>query len=238
MDDGTTVFLLFIFFLFLWALFAVFRTMMEDKWAYLIVGGIALCVALGVALYNIITIDVGEMIVLLTLWFFFIVLPVIAVVCTMPAIRARKKYGKDEFLFWGRFPFIGGLNLPEGAPCMAIALRSRVVFTAFGQEYSLPADKIISASVMTKRQIQRQYVSSAGGAVAGAMLLGPVGALIGGAAGQRSIRSSTKYLIFTYQDGEEIKYIVFDATGKGSLANRFKRRYKERRQMETVKIDL
>ena len=53
-----------------------------------------------------------------------------------------------------------------------------------------------------------------------------------------SLRPNKQYLIFAYQDGEEIKYIVFDATGKGSLANRFKRRYKERRQMETVKIDL
>ena len=236
MDDGTTGFLLFIFFLFLWALFAVFRTMMEDKWAYMIVGGIALITVLMNALFS--TMEVGEAIVWLTVLLFGVILPVIAAVCTMPAARARKQYGKDEFLFLGKFPFVGGLNLPEGAPCMAIALRSRVVFTALGQEYSLPADRIISASVMTKRQMQRQYVSNAGGALAGAMLLGPVGALIGGYAGRRSISSSAKYLIFTYQDGEEIKYIVFDATGKGSQANRFKRRYKERRRMETVKIDL
>ena len=236
MGAGEIGALLFFLILFLWLLSVVLRPKLGEGETALICGGFAFFYVMTIIISKTAGLEYGLL--------FGISAPLLVVPTVMytkeviPVVRARKKYGKDEFLFGGRFPFIGGLNLPEGALCMAIALRSRVVFTAFGQEYSLPADKIISASVMTKRQIQRQYVSSAGGAVAGAMLLGPVGALIGGAAGQRSIRSSTKYLIFTYQDGEEIKYIVFDATGKGSLANRFKRRYKERRQMETVKIDL
>lgn len=50
------------------------------------------------------------------------------------------------------------------------------------KSFSLPVEKLIDVSVMTNREIQKQYVSSVGGAVAGAMLFGSVGAILGGSA--------------------------------------------------------
>ena len=167
-----------------------------------------------------------------------ILVTVAAVLCVTPVTQAKKKYGKNEFLFQEKFPFAGGLNLPEGVKCSVVCLRSGIAVSAMGQEFRLASDKIVSVSVMTRTQMQQQYVSSAGGAVAGALLLGPIGAILGGSASKRTIKSNTKYLIFAYQSDDEIKYILFDATRKPSSANRFKNRFKGQTTKDGIKVDL
>lgn len=92
--------------------------------------------------------------------------------------------------------------------CKLTCLRSRIIMQANGQEFNLQTDKLIDVSIMTNTEIQKQYVSSAGGAVAGAMLLGPIGAILGGSASKRSIKTNTKYLIFTYLADVQTKYIL------------------------------
>lgn len=59
-------------------------------------------------------------------------------------------------------------------------------------------------------EISKQYVSSIGGAVGGALLFGPVGAVIGGRAKQKKSKNVTNYLIITYTDNNEIKYLGFE----------------------------
>ena len=48
-----------------------------------------------------------------------------------------------------------------------------------------------------------------GGAIGGAVLFGPLGAMIGGRAKERQTITVEKYLVFTYEDNEELKYIAF-----------------------------
>lgn len=163
----------------------------------------------------------------------------IAVVFTVPPVlKARKKYGKSEFLFQDKFKFAGGLNLPQNVTCSVICLMSRVVFVSSGQEFSLPTEKLVNVSIQTATQIQKQYVSSVGGAVAGALLLGPLGAVIGGAANKRSIKLNTKYLIFTYRDSEEIKYVLLDVTQRLPGARKFEREFKNLRKNDSIKTEL
>ena len=45
------------------------------------------------------------------------------------------------------------------------------------------------------------------------MLLGPVGAMIGGRAKEKTSKIIHSYLIFTFMDNGEIKYIAFNCTG-------------------------
>lgn len=173
--------------------------------------------------------------------FLGVYIPLLAVVCLaifVPRAKAKKKYGKDEFLFFEKFPFFSGLNLPQNVMCNVVCLKSRIVIEANGQEFSLPAEKIIDVSVMTHKEIQKQYVSSIGGAVAGAVLLGPLGAVLGGSATKKQIATKNKYLIFTYKSQKETRYILFDVTRKATNANKFKKTFKDLKKNENVKIEL
>lgn len=177
------------------------------------------------------------MIAIVLLEFLFIVLA-LSVAYTAPIVRGAMKYGRKEFLFSAKLPFSGGLNLPSGVKCLVSCLKSRVVFSANGQEFSLPSDRLVDVSVMKTSDIQKQYVSSIGGAVAGALLLGPIGAVLGGAATQRSIKTNKRYLIFSYKDGAEIKYILFDASKKASQAKRFVKNFRALKKNDAIKVDL
>ena len=70
--------------------------------------------------------------------------------------------------------------------------------------------KITDISVKTDVEIQKQYVSSAGGAIAGGMVFGPLGAIVGGRVKEKKTREFTYYLIFTYRSDAEISYISFE----------------------------
>lgn len=215
-EAGKAVLLLVVFVSFLWALFAVLRKKVRSGLAVSLVIIFALTVVLQYVIFQ--TAEDTATAVISNIVLVLASIAAITIACAIPAFMARMIYGEEEFLFLGSFPLARGLDLPEGTVCTVIALCSCIVIEALEEEHSLPVHKLISVSVQAGSRIQQQCGATAGGGA--------------------SLRPNKQYLIFAYQDGEEIKYIVFDATGKGSLANRFKRRYKERRQMETVKIDL
>ena len=113
-----------------------------------------------------------------------------------------------------KLKLVGGIgSLPAGYKCDIIYNESSMRILGGGQEFFLDASKMIDVSVMTQSEIQKQYVSSIGGAIAGAMLLGPFGAIIGGMATQKKVQSKKKYLVITYISRGETKYIVFDLDG-------------------------
>lgn len=138
-----------------------------------------------------------------------------------------------------KLQLVGGLEgLPQGSICKARYNRERIIFSASGQEFTLDASKMIDVSVMTPKEIQTQYVSSIGGAVAGALLLGPLGAIIGGSASKKKITNKKKYLIFTYISGDETKYIVFDVTTRPADGSNIKATYQFLKRNKKIKVDL
>lgn len=139
----------------------------------------------------------------------------------------------------GKLQLVGGLGeLPEGSNCKVKYNSEKIVFHVSGQEFTLDASKMLDVSIMTSTEIQQQYVSSIGGAVAGALLLGPLGAIIGGSASKKKITNKRKYLIFTYISTDETKYIVFDVTHNLGTGNNIKSTYRYLKKNEKVKIDL
>lgn len=116
---------------------------------------------------------------------------------------------KAEKGYWdyGTFKHTAGLPLAEGVECRVEYYNNKIDFMASGTSFSLSFDKVSDIVVKTDREIQKSYVSSAGGAVLGGYLFGPVGAMIGGRAKEKTSTVVTHYLIITYISDNEIKYI-------------------------------
>ena len=138
----------------------------------------------------------------------------------------------------GQLKLVVGLgNLPQGSPCKIFCNSERMKFSANGQDFVLETSKLLDISVMTQTEIQKQYVSSVGGAVAGAVLLGPLGAIIGGRATKKTINNTSKYLVISYISDGETKYIVFDTTNN-FVGNSIKNKYKYLKKNENIKVEL
>ncbi len=142
--------------------------------------------------------------------------------------------------FSGTFAHVSGLGIPAGAKCRISYWDSALHISALNHDFTLPHEKVRSASLLTRKEVQRQYVSSAGGAVAGAMLLGPLGAAVGGGVRRRSVRSRDRFLIFGYDGGQpnETRFLVFHLTQWGDRGHRFVSAYKKRLDGAVTQIDL
>lgn len=176
---------------------------------------------------------------------FFIVVTVIAATLLILAIiqvaqqnKGRRKYGKS-FLFSGKMKHVDGLNLPAGAKSMAYFLTDRIVLSALGQEVHIPENKISVVSVMKKQDIQKQYVSNTGAAVAGAIVGGALGALVLGAPSLRNVKTTRKNLVIGFlSDASGIAYILFDASFNPNLIGRIKRQYGYVKKRQQVRIEM
>ena len=75
-------------------------------------------------------------------------------------------------------------------------------------------NKILDVNIKSEKEIQTNYTSSIGGAVGGAILFGPLGAMIGGRRKKKVDKICHSYLILTYKNEKEnkIDYISFDVT--------------------------
>lgn len=125
-----------------------------------------------------------------------------------------------------------GLPLAQDAVCTIFYDTDRFRITGGGNTFELPYAKLTDISVKTDTEIQKQYVSSVGGAIAGGMVFGPLGAIVGGRAKQKKTTESTYYLIFTYNSNNQICYVSFEIPGyqlgkAGTWETEFKMNYKK-----------
>lgn len=108
------------------------------------------------------------------------------------------------------FLHTNGLPLAENTKCSLFLGNGQLTVAGAGQQFTLAADKITDIAITTDTEIQKSYASSVGGAVGGALLFGPLGAMIGGRAKEKKSTVVTNYLIITYQSNGEVKYIGFE----------------------------
>lgn len=129
-------------------------------------------------------------------------------------------------------PHFYGLPLAEGSMCNLFLCDDNIVIECKGTTFNLNKDKIIDVAGKSETEIKKSYVSSIGGAIGGATLFGPLGAIIGGRAKEKTDKEEKQYLIFTYKDKEENKYISFlvnrDRTGIYDFISDFKETHRDR----------
>ena len=133
-----------------------------------------------------------------------------------------------------------GLPLAENTDCIIQLKTDKFCFTGGGNEFELSYDKVTSFDVKTDEEIQNQCVSSIGGAVGGALLFGPLGAIVGGRAKTKKTKTLSYYVIFTYLKDQHVEYISFEISDSElSKAKDFKQVFDSKfRKNNTAKIEL
>lgn len=128
------------------------------------------------------------------------------------AIKAKREETGATHI--ANFKHMTGLPVSEGAICRLMLCPEKIIIESGGATFNLDKTKITDVCVKTDVEIQKQYVSSAGGAVAGAVLFGPLGAIVGGRTKKKESKTVSTYLIYTYLKNDSIEYISFEVTGQ------------------------
>ena len=122
-----------------------------------------------------------------------------------------RKQSKNATLYI-KLPVFQGLPVAEGTLCEISSCPNYYEFNANNVSFKLDKDKVQDICIKTDTEIKKHYTSSVGGAIGGAVLFGPIGAMIGGRAKKKKTTSKKNYLIFTYTKDNSIEYISFDCT--------------------------
>lgn len=140
--------------------------------------------------------------------------PILAIVISLCSQSAKKQNVVQKFSAENaiHLTHVDGLPVPDGAECWACIYENRFTFVRNNDQFNLPFSNIVDVVCKTEKEIQNNYVSSVGGAVGGALLLGPVGAIIGGRAKKKTDEIIHEYLIFAFDKDGETKFITFDCT--------------------------
>ncbi|MGE6600709.1 hypothetical protein ACQKEY_03200 [Lysinibacillus fusiformis] len=117
-----------------------------------------------------------------------------------------------------------GLPIAEGAEIFVYRCTDKVIFERGQDTIELDINKVTDILIKTDVEIQKSWVSSAGGAIAGDNVFGSLGAIIGGRAKEKTSTVIEKYLIFAYEKNDGQKYISLEVTNEPN-ANLFNSNY-------------
>ncbi len=163
-----------------------------------------------------------------------IILSIVNIAKSSKAKKARLSALKaDGVTIAGDFFHVNGLPIAEGTFCQLLSYPDRYDFVSGKMKFSLEKEKVTDVCCKTETEIQQQYVSSIGGAVGGAVLFGPIGAMIGGRAKKKTDKTMHLYLIITYMSDNEVKYIGFESKSVSSKINKIVAEFNENRTTTT-----
>ncbi len=107
---------------------------------------------------------------------------------------------------------ISGLPLHKGAYCRVIFEEDGIIIKTGGEyskEFKLAYNKIVDFQLPFKKNVENTMVSNPGGAIAGAMLFGAPGAMLGGKAKKKEIITVEHFLIITYKKDNTLENLHF-----------------------------
>lgn len=158
-----------------------------------------------------------------------------------------KKEGKKKMMnlknqglsVYAAFHHVNGLPLAENLLCEVFSYPDRIKFKAGTTNIKLAREKITDMCLKFDTEIQNQAVSSIGGAIAGGVMFGTLGAIIGGRAKNKKVKTTTQYLIITYTGEQgELKYIGFDIKNNPPSAAKLVKEFRELNTNSGVQIEL
>ena len=134
---------------------------------------------------------------------------------------------------------VNGLPIAENLNCEINSYDDRLEFKSGTTNIKLPRNKITDMCIKTDVEIQKQAVSSVGGAIAGGLTFGRLGAIIGGRVKTKNIRTATHYLIITYTDSSgKLAYIGFEVTNNLTAAGKLITEFKKLNSTSGIQINL
>lgn len=146
----------------------------------------------------------------------FLIIILIYSVCTYDKNKEKKENQKYDAILSIVSMHIIGLPLSEQTVCRVFLCKDKIIIKNLKNVniYNLSMNKILDVNIKSEKEIQISYTSSVGGAVGGAVLFGPLGAMIGGRKKKKVDKIIHSFLIFTYNNEKENKtdYISFDVT--------------------------
>lgn len=101
-----------------------------------------------------------------------------------------------------------GLPIGENSPCRLTIFQDMVYFYCGTMEFKIPMERVISMDIATKSQIEYIQKQSLSRAVAGGLLFGDVGALLGGMPQSKAIEKTESFLVITYRKEEAIQFVT------------------------------
>lgn len=173
----------------------------------------------------------------------FIIFCVRMFVVTSKAKKEGKKKMKNlknqGLSVYAAFHHVNGLPLAENLLCEVFLYPDRIEFKAGTTNIKLAREKITDMCLKFDTEIQNQAVSSIGGAIAGGVMFGTLGAIIGGRAKNKKVKTTTQYLIITYTGEQgELKYIGFDIKNNPPSAAKLVKEFRELNTNSGVQIEL
>lgn len=173
----------------------------------------------------------------------FIIFCVRMFVVTSKAKKEGKKENEESknqgLSVYAAFHHVNGLPLAENLLCEVFSYPDRIEFKAGTTNIKLAREKITDMCLKFDTEIQNQAVSSIGGAIAGGVMFGTLGAIIGGRAKNKKVKTTTQYLIITYTGEQgELKYIGFDIKNNPPSAAKLVKEFRELNTNSGVQIEL
>lgn len=137
------------------------------------------------------------------------------------------------------FTHISGLPIAGGTNVKCCWYDDKIVLYTNGSNFNLPIKSLIDLSIKRNYETKTEYVTSKKKTVAGAILFGTPGAIIGSQPKKKTNTYFTSYIVFTYKSKDEktIKYIAFNPTTDILMANKMVD-YFNSLPKENISIDL
>lgn len=117
---------------------------------------------------------------------------------------------------------VEGLPLAEKTNCHLAIVNDQLVISGGGTELTVNLSQIGAAEVKTDVEIAHYVTSSAVKGIAGGLIFGPLGLVIGSRAKSKEKRTATPYLIINYTSSDNVlSAMMFDASLNSFGLNKF-----------------
>lgn len=176
--------------------------------------------------------------------FIIIMLITLAISFVVWQSSATQKMSTDKAaekgaLFSGNYKHCTGLPIAEDIDCTLYAFSDKLVLSASGADFAINFDKVTDIQYLSEKDVQHIVHSSVSGAIAGSLLFGTLGAIIGGRAKTKTQTSYSYYLIITYKNtNDELAVMALECLNNISFPEKFIQEFRDNHKKETITIEL